>query len=623
MMQTMRNSAKVVFFLVLVAFAGFMVLQGLLSIFSNPNKKNKTAPQGVIGIVNGVQISTDTFESLYRPKAQELYQKEEEPSDQELEQARNEIWNQLTTLAGLKQEAEKHGITVTDAEVAQYMKLSPPQDLLTVPELQTDGKFDINKYQTWLQQVATSNNPDMIYFLRNFENQIRQQVLISRLQNLVASMVRATRTEAEEDFVKKNEKVKVKYLFIPQSDFSSDTVQVSDQEIAARYEADKETYKKPEQAVLSYVKFPKIPSESDYDEVKPLADSVLNLAVSGQDFAKLAEQFSDDPGSGKNGGDLGWFGKGRMVEPFWDAVTSLKKVGDISPLVKTQYGWHIIKLTGERMAQRPPKDAKTKADSTEYQASHILFKVEISNTTMSQIRDRAQNFIQEALNSSFTEAAEDYALEVTQTDPFSKGGFIPGLGPIKEFSDFAFESNPGDISDVISTRGEFIVAKLDEIVPESYTPLDDVKERIAKTIEREKHIDMTYDQAKELAGEMKSGKSLDDVARELGKTVMETDYFSRSEFVKGGPGNDATFIGAAFGLSPENPYSGAVKSTSGSYLLQYLDSQKADTTAFAAKADSLTVDFRNARRKSAWNQWVNDVMKNAKIEDYRSYYYGS
>ena len=187
MMQTMRNSAKIVFFLVLVAFAGFMILQGLLSIFSDPTRGGRAAPQGVIGIVNGQDISVAAFENLYRPKAQALYQKEDEPTDEELSRIRDEVWNQLTTITNLRIEAAKHGIAVTDAEVAEYMKLTPPQDLLTLPDFQTEGQFDLSKYQSWLRQVAGTNNPDLVYFLRNFEDQMRQQILISRLQNLVAS----------------------------------------------------------------------------------------------------------------------------------------------------------------------------------------------------------------------------------------------------------------------------------------------------------------------------------------------------------------------------------------------------------------------------------------------------
>jgi|GEM_PF-139036 len=622
MMQSMRSSAKFVFFLVLVAFAGFMILQGLISIFSDPTQGGRVAPQGVIGIVNGHEIPVTAFENLYRPKAQALFQDDEEPSDEELARIRDEVWNQLTTLTNLKIEAAKHGIDVTDSEVAEYMRLTPPQDLLTIPEFQTDEKFDLSKYQAWLRQVAASNNPELVYFLRNFEDQIRQQVLLSRLQNLVASMVRVTPTMAREDFKMKNEKIKVRYILIPQNDFASKEIKISDDEILARYEADKDTYKKPEQVVASYIRFPKAPGENDYNEVKDFVDSLYNRAIGGDDFAELAKKHSEDPGSGKNGGDVGWFGERKMVQPFWEATKALKEIGDISKPVKTQYGWHIIKLTGKREVQNAASIGETPEKEMEYKASHILIKVNISNTTMAQLQTKAENFIKNAWENGFTESAEDFGLAVTQTEPFHEGGFIPELGPAKDIFGFAFDAEPGEISEVISTRNDFMVARLDRIIPESITPLEEVEERIIKTLEREKRVDMAYNQAVSFFEEIKGGKTLDDIANIYGKTVMEPDYFARHEFVQN-VGSDAAFIGAAFKLSPEYRLSGAVRSNNGAYILEFVGFQPADISQFTVKADSLTQDFRITKRQEAWNKWLNNIMKEASIEDYRSYYYGS
>ncbi|UCE65490.1 MAG: peptidylprolyl isomerase [Candidatus Zixiibacteriota bacterium] len=622
MMQTMRSSAKIVFLLVLVAFAGFMILQGLLSIFSDPNQGRGIPSQGVIGIVNGHEITVRAFENLYRPRAQALFQEEEEPSEEELAKIRDEIWSQLTTVTNLNIEASRHGIEITDAEVAEYMRLTPPQDLMTIPEFLTDEKFDLAKYQSWLRQVATSNNPELVSFLQNFESQIRQQVLLSRLQNLVASMARITPVSAKEDFIMKNEKVKVRHILISQNEFSSEEIEVPDSEVLARYEAERESYRKPRQAVASYVTFPRAPGDNDYNEVKNFVDSLYNRAVAGDDFAELAKEHSDDPGSGKNGGDLGWFGEGRMVEPFWEAVRALQKIGDISRPIKTQYGWHIIKLTGKREVKNLKETAGKEEMETEYQASHILVKVEISGTTLAQLQTKAENFIKNAREIGFEESAGDFGVAISQTEPFSEGGFIPGLGPVQELSDFAFYSDPGDISEVVSNRNAFIVAKLDRIVPESYTPLEEIRERIIQTLEREKRDNLAYESAVTLADEIESGKTLDDIAGATGRVVMEPDYFARHEFVQN-VGSDAAYIGAAFRLSPENRYSGPVKSTGGAYILELVDFQPADTTQFLAHADSLTQELRVSKRQEAWSRWVNNLMKESEIEDYRSYYYGS
>ena len=124
MMQTMRNSAKIIFFIVLVTFLGFMAYGGVVQILSGKSRTEKGGPAGVIGIVNGAQVSQYAFDETYRKKIQSLTTTDSvtnevmEPTDQQLEQARNDIWNSMTTMALIDQEAKKHGILVTDAEVA-------------------------------------------------------------------------------------------------------------------------------------------------------------------------------------------------------------------------------------------------------------------------------------------------------------------------------------------------------------------------------------------------------------------------------------------------------------------------------------------------------------------------
>jgi parvulin-like peptidyl-prolyl isomerase len=498
------------------------------------------------------------------------------------------------------------------------MKLTPPQDLLTVPDFQTEGQFDMAKYQSWLRQVAGSNNPELVYFLRNFENQMRQQILLSRRQNLIGSMVRITATEAREDFIKKNEKAKVKFLLISQGDYTEEEIVLPETDILAKYEADKEQFKRPEQAVVSYISIPRGPGDVDYNEVKGLIDSLYNLAITGEDFAELAKSHSEDPGSGEKGGDLDWFGEGKMVEPFWQATTSLNEIGDISAPFKTGFGWHIVKLTGRRDA--PNINPNNPGSNVEYRASHILIKVEMSNTTLAQLQAKAD--IKDALANGFAEAAEDFGLLVTQTDPFTDGAFNPNF-PTRDLSQFAFSAEPGEISEVITTRSDFMVALLDQINPESYSPLEEVRERLTATLKREKRIDMAYDYGLTLYETIKNGGTLYDIAENSGKTVLETEYFARHDFIKNGPGSDAAFIGAAFRLSPENRYSPPVRSTSGAYIIEFIDFQPADTLQFTAKADSLTQDLRNTKRQEAWSKWVNTLMQEAQIEDYRSFYYGS
>lgn len=617
MMQTMRNSAKIIFFIVLVTFVGFMAWGGAVSILSSKSRSGGAAPPGVIGRVNGTDINSMLFDEAYRQRLQALTTDEHEPTDDEMAKARNDIWSNMTTMALLEQEAQKHGVVVTDRDVAAYMRQAPPREILESKDFQANGQFDFQKYQTWLQQLAASDNPQALSILSDFEKQIRQQLLVSRLQDLIVSTVRITPDEVKEEMIEKADKVKVQYFFIPAGDFDSTITTVPESEVKARYEKDKEQFKQPEMAILSHVQIAKAPSETDAAVARKTADSLSAAIKAGADFAELATKYSQDPGSGQKGGDLGWFTLDKMVQQFSDATKAIRNIGDVAGPVQSQFGYHIIKLTGRRTA----KDAKGE-EKPEYQASHILIKVEPSSATLAELEQKANNFKSDAEKLGFKESAEDFGLTVAETKPFPKGQYVPEAGQNNQaLNDFSFNGKIGEVSDVIPSRNSFIVFQIARRTPAGYTPYAEVKDRLEKTILREKKIELAHKRGEELSREFASGKSFEQVAQEAGKTLQETDYFNRSQFVPK-IGTDPDFAGAAFSLSFANPVSKAVNSRTGTYFIKFVDRQKPDSS-MAAVSDSLMNETVKTKRKDVWNKWIAEIKQKAKIEDFRNMYYGS
>lgn len=620
MMQAMRKSSKIIFLIVLVSFAGFMVLGYGLSIFGRGNQgKQRGVEEGVIGKVNGVAVSSYAFDDAYRKKMETLSKDDHEPTDQEMEQAKNDIWNSMTTLSVIEQEASKHGIVISDADVANYMRNGPPKDIREAKDFQTNGQFDISKYQGWLQQMAISQDPRAQTFINDMENQIKQQLLVARVQDFVLSMVRITPEDAKADFIEKNDKVTVRYFFIPGGDFDSSVTTVPDADVSARYEKDKEQYKQPEMAVLTYVQFPVQPSEKDLAQAKGIIDSLYQQVLAGANFDTLAKDRSQDPGSAAKGGDLGWFTEDKMVKPFAEATKKIQKIGEIAPPIQTQYGWHIIKLTGKRTAKDKDKEGK---DQMEYQASHILIKTDPSTATINETQQKATDFKTDAEKHGLKQSAADFTLTTVDTKPFPKGTYVSDIGVNQALNDFAFTAKIGDLYDVVQGRNTFYVCQLTKKTPAGYTAFADAKDRIQKTILREKRVEMAHQKCQVLADEIAKGKSFDQVAQEAGKPIQETDFFNRTMFVPK-IGNDPDFTGAAFVLSPSHPTSGAVNSRTGGYILQYIDRQAPDTAAFAAMSDSLTQTMAAAKRKDIWSKWLNETKQKADIQDFRATYYGS
>ena len=161
---------------------------------------------------------------------------------------------------------------------------------------------------------------------------------------------------------------------------------------------------------MSYVSWKKEPSDQDSIDAKGLADELVQKARSGEEFASLANQYTMDPSNqGTKGGDLGWFKKGRMVKPFEEAAFQAKKNQIIGPVL-SRFGYHIIHVRDKRI--------DNKGDN-EILASHILIKIDISPSTLSNLRRNATLFSYDAQDNGFFSAAEDYNINISKAEKIS------------------------------------------------------------------------------------------------------------------------------------------------------------------------------------------------------------
>ena len=358
------------------------------------------------------------------------------------------------------QRRERLGLMVSDAEVAQR--------IYVIPAFQQNGQF---AGQQAYEQVLRMQRPPLT--AEEFETNLRSALLVEKLRAAVTDWVAVSDADLEREYRQRNEKVKLQMVV-----FTPDAVQkdvtVTDAEVSARFDKHKEQYRLPEKRKIRYllvdadamkakVVVPPGDIERQYQQnkdqystpeqvrashillntegkdesaVKAQAESLLKQVRDGGDFAALATKFSQDEASAKNGGDLDYFGRGRMVKEFEEVAFSLAP-GSISDLVKTQYGFHIIKVVDKKPATTKPLEEVRQqiADQLAYERAQAQV-TELATALARDIKRPAD----------LDTVAKSRGLSVQDSAFFAKEEPISGLGPAPEVASEAFSMKDGAVA---------------------------------------------------------------------------------------------------------------------------------------------------------------------------------
>lgn len=351
-----------------------------------------------------------------------------------------------------------------------------------------------------------------------------------------------------------------------------------------------------------------IPVYGDSITALKKVNEILQQLRSGVDFAKLAKDYSQDPISAARGGDLGWFGKGMMVPPFEKAAFNAK-VGEIVGPVKTDYGYHIIKVHD-----------KSKRIII---AAELNQPIKMSAQTEEEIYQAAQDFAYIVnKNGDFEKEAELMKYQVLETSAFTeKAEYIPGIGMYKQLVKFAFENKVGKVSEVFPTSQGYVVVKVSDATDEGVKSFEEVKEQIKQQVIKEKKYEILKKKAEEARKKIPQGQGLE-YLRNLDSTfvINQTGLFNYGQFVGGGVGRDFAFNFAAFKLKV-GEVSQPVKGNRGYYLIELVSKQEFDKTAFDIQKNSIRNQILQEKQNSIINNWINELKKKAKIEDLRYKYY--
>ena len=600
MMSTMRKNTATILWILVFAFIATIIFSWGMGGF-----KGKFEP-GVLAKVNGVKITRDQYDQAlqnrfnYERQISETGQIEEN----RVTQLRSEVWEGLVNEILLNQAREKAGIVVSDREVALSVKQNPPASIVNSPNfVDSLGQFNWDFYHTVL------SDPQNVDFVISLEQNVRQQLLQQKMLARIASVDHVSNLEARQSYIQNNTKGMATYLLLNYRDYMIDTTSITDDMLRTEYRSRQDEFKLDENRVVEIVTIPDEPSREDSLDAQRLMQHIKDRIAQGDSFEEMAKEYSED-GSASDGGDLGWFGKGRMVKPF-EAAALEADIGELVGPVESQFGLHLIRVDDKR------KDDK---GEPEVKARHILVRIERSPETLEDIRNRADAFREEADEQGFHEAARIFNLEVDTLSKVTPGGYVPTIGRNQAANEFLFNRPNGDISPVYSYRQGFAVMRVIKVNKESVKPFEDVRETLMKDLQKEQQFDRAEQTADSIYTLIQAGEGLEAIAEERGVELTTTKReFKVGEYIPN-VGRDPMFSVAALSLE-EGGIATPVKGDKGYYIIR-LDSKTApDMSNWDEIREEEMGKIYSQRQNIVLNAWIEQQREDAKIEDFRYLYY--
>ena len=589
MMRQMRENTKWIMLVTAVAFVGLMVFQWGMDITGRSGLSI-----GEIGSVNGTSVTYEAFNQTYRSLFDQVQASQEDPvTTQQVSDIEDAAWDEVVNQVLIRQELRRRGIVVTNEELLNAARFSPPPEFQTSSAFQTDGVFDIQKYQAFL----TSPTIDDMMLLQ-LEMYYRDVIPRNKLMRQVSSDLFVTDAALWDEYRDRNEQISVRYVALnPAQRVADSDVTVTPDEVNDYYDDHEEEFALPAQATVRVVVIDKTPTPEDSVAMGVIAEGLRQQIIDGAEFEDMLTQ----PGVGAASGDLGWFTRDMMPAEFAD-VAFAATVGELTPAVRTSFGYHVIDVQ----------------DQTEdsIQARHILVpfvRTEESELVLLTLADSL-----EALGESRTlaEAASSLNLGVETAYLTTEFPFVAGAGQVGEGADWSFEEALiGDVSPVLETRQAFYMLELVEIREEGSISRADAHPSIEQTVRAQKKVEQAKGEGQEIVAEVRAGADFAAIAERQGLEIQIAGPYTRVDFVPG-IGRLNAAVGVGFGLNV-GEVSGAVEANNNVFIIELADYFAADSTAFEDERLALRDELLGVAQESRLQDWLQGLRDVARIIDRR------
>ena len=541
---------------------------------------------------------------------------------------RQEALDRLIEGQLISDEARHLGISISDEALQKK--------IATTAAFQRDGQFDFDTYQ----ELLRSNN----LAPSEYENGERKQMIADLMRNMINAGVQVSDDEARHAYNLRNEKVALRYIEIPYSDFSG-KIAPSEKQVADFYNKNAEQFREPERVKITFIHYAPLalaakytPTDTEIQDyykrnsktfshpeqaharhillavpsgatdierakAKAKAADVLKQAQAGGDFAKLAAKYSEDPSNSHEGGDLGTFGREQMIKPFEDTVFAMKP-GQVT-MVETRFGFHVVKLEEikpahtDTLAEAQPKII----DALRTQAGSKL------------ARDATREDLATALNGgSLQELAKKRGLDAVETPMFAQNEPIKGAEGDRELTQSAFKLEPGQTR-IVPEKGAPYLIKLIAKEPSRIPPLKEIEARVRDALIRSTAEADAGNQAQKMLATIKTAADFDKAAASNKLAIKNVDPFPRVDHNVPGIGEfpEVTDAAAAVPAIP-GVIDRVMENGGNAYLFEVVSRTEPSDEDWKSAEKSFMSEYVEQRRAQAWTRYLDQLKNTASIK---------
>jgi peptidyl-prolyl cis-trans isomerase D len=457
-----------------------------------------------------------------------------------------QVLDQMVFQHALELEAQRLGISVTPEEMTERIKQ-------IIPTAFSGDTWLKDRYTTEVQMRSGGMS------VAQFEEFLRNEMLLERFHQLVTAAISVSPIEVEQEFRRRNEKVQIEYVAIKPEEIAptihpSDAelsayftknsskyqvpekrsaryalldldklrahTQVSDEALRAYYNAHLDQYKVENRVHVEHILFKTIgKTDAEIAEIRQKAEDVLKQAKKGGNFEELAKKYSEDDATKPKGGDLGWIVEGQTVPEFQQAAFSIPK-GSISDLVKTQYGFHIIKVL----------DRETAHTKTFEEVRDTIVPIVLDEKVRQDANDISNQMaaaVRQSNRQSIDDLAKKFHLELGDTPPASVTEPVGDLGNSPELHQVLFQLRPGELSTPLQSDKGYAIVTVKNIEPAHQGTLAEVHDRVLSDYQQELSLQLAKSKADDLAKRTAAGESFEAAAKALGLEPKTPASFAR------------------------------------------------------------------------------------------------